>query len=178
MAACGNSIQSGLTGINDASPREQHQLPTDIFGFTLANKLSGFDKAIHSTWDERGWTYQEAVLARRKLYFTPAEIWFECAEGFERENAFFSDRECRKRDLGNRLRVHDSSRASTTRDDYEEYGQHLRNYSRRALTYPSDVYHAFYGIEDAFYPESRTLFRLPESDFSRALLWYPPRART
>ncbi|KAJ3579535.1 hypothetical protein NPX13_g1027 [Xylaria arbuscula] len=172
VAACGDSIQSGLTGISDSCPREPYQLPTSIFGFTLSNKLSGFDKAIRTTWNERGWTYQEAVLARRKLYFTRAEIWFECAERLQRENTWSTSRRS-IRDIGNRLRVHDDSRTGTTHDDYEEYGRHLENYSRRALTYPSDVYYAFHGIEDAFYPKNRTIFGLPESDFTRSLLWYP-----
>ncbi|KAI8947214.1 heterokaryon incompatibility protein-domain-containing protein [Xylaria longipes] len=172
VAACGDSMHSGLTGIHDEFPREKHQIPTEISGFTMANKLNGFDKATQGTWNERGWTYQEAVLARRKLYFTPAEIWFECAEGVQRENAFSVDRTS-KGPVGNRLRVRESNETSPNSDDYEDYRRHLEQYSRRILTYPSDVYHAFHGVEDAFYSECRTIFGLPESDFSRALLWYP-----
>ncbi|KAI0114085.1 heterokaryon incompatibility protein-domain-containing protein [Nemania sp. FL0031] len=172
VATCGDSIHSGLTGINDKCPREGYQIPTGVFGFTMVNKLSGFEKAIHSTWNERAWTYQEVILARRRLYFTPAEIWFECLEGHQRENGFSAGRKSEK-DLGNRLRVYNSGRVGTTRDDYEDYRRHLENYSRRALTYLSDVYHAFHGIEDAFYSEGGTTFGLPESDFNRALLWFP-----
>ncbi|TGJ82440.1 hypothetical protein E0Z10_g6317 [Xylaria hypoxylon] len=174
VAACGDNIHSGLTGIHDGFPRGNHQIPTDVFGFTMANKFHGFEKATSSTWNERGWTYQEAVLARRKLYFTPAEIWFECAEGIQRENAFSTHRASEK-PVGNRLRFHShrEGESSSTSDNYEDYRRHLENYSRRILTYPSDVYHAFHGIEDAFYPNGGIMFGLPESDFSRALLWYP-----
>ncbi|KAI0542595.1 heterokaryon incompatibility protein-domain-containing protein [Xylaria digitata] len=172
VAACGDSMHSGLTGIHDEFARDTHQIPTTIFGFTMANKLNDFGKATQSTWNERGWTYQEAVLARRKLYFTPAEIWFECVEGVQRENTFSADRASQK-PLGNCLRVPDSSGTSLISDNYEDYRRHIEHYSRRILTYPSDVYHAFNGIENAFYSEGGTIFGLPESDFSRALLWYP-----
>ncbi|RWA12530.1 hypothetical protein EKO27_g2575 [Xylaria grammica] len=172
VAACGDSIHSGLAGIHAEFPRGNYQISTNVLGFTMANKFHSFEKATQSTWNERGWTYQEAVLARRKLYFTPAEVWFECAEGIQRENTFSVDRKSEK-PLGNRLRVRSRSEASSADDDFEEYRRHLENYSRRNLTYPSDVYHAFHGIEDTFYSDSGTIFGLPESDFSRALLWYP-----
>ncbi|KAI0544512.1 heterokaryon incompatibility protein-domain-containing protein [Xylaria curta] len=172
VAACGDSIHSGLIGVNDEFPRNRYQISTDVFGFTMANQLHGFEMATQSIWNERAWTYQEAVLARRKLYFTPAEIWFECIDGVQRENAFSVDRKSKK-PQGNRLRLYNNNGVSSTHDDYEEYRRHLERYSRRALTYPSDVYHAFHGIEDAFYSEGGTIFGLPEPDFSRALLWYP-----
>ncbi|KAI1746837.1 heterokaryon incompatibility protein-domain-containing protein [Xylaria castorea] len=172
VAACGDSIHSGLAGIHDEFPRESYQISTNVFGFTMANQFHGFEMATQSTWNERAWTYQEAVLARRKLYFTPAEIWFECAEGVQRENDFSANRTPEK-PLGNQLRLHSGSESGPIDDDYEDYRRHLERYSRRALTYPSDVYHAFHGIEDAFYSEGRTIFGLPQSDFSRALLWYP-----
>ncbi|KAF2966463.1 hypothetical protein GQX73_g7085 [Xylaria multiplex] len=172
VAACGDSIHSGLAGIHGEFPRDAHQIPTTIFGFTMANKLNDFGKATQSSWNERGWTYQEAVLARRKLYFTPAEIWFECVEDIQRENMFSADPVSPK-PLGNCLRVRDSSESSPIRDNYEDYRRHVEHYSRRILTYPSDVYHAFNGVEDAFYSEGGTIFGLPEPDFNRALLWYP-----
>ncbi|KAI0854930.1 heterokaryon incompatibility protein-domain-containing protein [Xylaria cubensis] len=173
VAACGDSIHSGLIGVNDDFPRNRYQISTDVFGFTMANQLHGFEIATQSVWNERAWTYQEAILARRKLYFTPAEIWFECAEGVQRENAFSVNRKS-KNPQGNRLRLYNNrNRAGSTHDDYEDYRRHLERYSRRGLTYPSDVYNAFHGIEDAFYSEGGTIFGLPERDFSRALLWYP-----
>jgi hypothetical protein len=170
IAACGNSMQSGLSGIHAEFPRNDYQIPNDIFGFSMANKLHNLDRAMQSTWNERGWTYQEAVLARRKLYFTPADVWFECVEGVQRENTFSEDWRSAT-PVGNPLRA--SSEVGSASDDFEEYGRHVERYSRRILTYPSDVYHAFNGIEAAFYLDRAALFGLPEPDFNRALLWYP-----
>lgn len=163
IAACGDNMRSALAGVDDKSPRERYQFTTDVFGFTIANRLRQIDYALRSKWAERGWTYQEAVLARRKLYFTPAELWFECAEGYERSNTlsaeFIGGRGNRLTDFAGR--------------EFRDYAHHLRQYSKRFLTYPSDIYNAFHGIEDAFYAGSEIIFGLPEPDFSRALRWYP-----
>ncbi|KAI0448831.1 hypothetical protein F5B21DRAFT_521097 [Xylaria acuta] len=121
----------------------------------MANQFHGFDMATQRTWNEGVWTDQEAVLARHKLYLTPAEI---CSN---------------TQKASSKKAVRNSSEASTMSDDYEDYRRHLERYSRRILTYPSDVCHAFHGVEDAFYSEGGTVFRLLESDFSRAVLWYP-----
>lgn len=172
VAACGDSMQSGLPGVHSEFPREQYQVSTNIFGFTMANRFHHFEEAMKSAWDERGWTYQEAVLAKRKLYFTEAELWFECSESLERENVFSSIVDAPNH-LGNHLKARGLSEFGPYMDDYDQYRQHLEQYSRRILTYPSDVYDAFRGIQDSFYAESDVLFGLPESDFHRALTWFP-----
>ncbi|KAF7520296.1 hypothetical protein G7054_g12816 [Neopestalotiopsis clavispora] len=165
VAACGEDMQSGLAGIDFESPREQYQFTTGVFGFTMANKLQNFYFAMRCKWNERGWTYQEAVLGRRKLYFTSVELWFECAEGLKRENPFSTTSYQPYR--GNHLTAYGSRDIQSSSDIFEEYGHHVEQYSRRVLTYPSDIYHAFHGIEDAFYPESQIIFGLPESDFNQ-----------
>ncbi|KAF2741726.1 hypothetical protein M011DRAFT_514204, partial [Sporormia fimetaria CBS 119925] len=32
-----------------------------------------------SRWAERGWTYQEVMLSRRRLIFTDTQVYFQCA---------------------------------------------------------------------------------------------------
>lgn len=171
VAACGDSMQSGLPGVHSEFPREQYQISNDIFGFTMANRFHRFKRATTSAWADRGWTNQEAVLARRKLYFTEAELWFECSGSLERENVLSFRPNAHS--LGNNLRARRLGEVRLLVDDYDQYRQHVEQYSRRILTYPSDVYNAFRGIQDSFYAEYDVLFGLPESDFSRALLWYP-----
>ncbi|KAF7540093.1 hypothetical protein G7054_g1627 [Neopestalotiopsis clavispora] len=89
-----------------------------------------------------------------------------------RENAF-SIHGGNTNDAGHLLRARDSIDPYAIYDTYEHYGQHVELYSQRILTYPSDIYHAFHGIENALYPDGGVLYGLPESDFNRALLWYP-----
>jgi hypothetical protein len=33
-----------------------------------------------ASWFERGWTYQEGVLSRRRLMFTENQVCFQCEE--------------------------------------------------------------------------------------------------
>lgn len=170
VAACGDGIQSGLAGVNKEFPSKQQQFLLKTFGFTLANRLRDFGAAKQSAWDRRGWTYQEAVLSKRKLYFTRAEAWWECEGGHMRESLFSDGR---RKDTGYWLRTRDTGDTLATDDIYEEYRQHVEQYSARILSYPSDIYHAFRGIENALYPDGKVIHGLPEADFSRALLWYP-----
>ncbi|KAI1263506.1 heterokaryon incompatibility protein-domain-containing protein [Xylariaceae sp. FL1019] len=150
VAACGDSIHSGLP----------------------ANQLPPFQYAVQGVWNQRGWTYQEAVLAKCKLYFTTAELWFECAEGIQRESTLSGNTKSgNTKQTHLRLQSHIGTKAPY--DNFEDYSRHLENYSGRVLSYPSDVYNAFQGIETTFYPGSESIFGLPEPDFSRALLWCP-----
>lgn len=175
VAACVKNMQSRLAGVDDKFPREHCQISTEVFGFAITNVLQQPLRALYNTeWNKRGWTYQEAILARRKLYFTSTELWFECAEGLQRESTSSADNRHMppKARRGNHLIAYRSSGVESSGDVFEEYGHHLSQYSRRILTYPSDIYHAFHGIENALYPKNDIIFGLPASDFSRALLWY------
>lgn len=175
VAACGDNMQSGLAGVDGKSSRGRSQIPIEVFGFTMINRLEEPAYALSNTkWNERGWTYQEAVLARRKLYFTSSELWFECAEGLQRESTSSATD---KHDASriHHLTTYGGRGVESSGDVFEEYGHHLLQYSKRILTYPSDIYHAFRGIQNVFYPENEIIFGLPACDFSRALLWYSER---
>lgn len=175
VAACGENMQSGLAGVDGKSSRGRSQIPIEVFGFTMINILEEPHNALYNTkWNDRGWTYQEAVLARRKLYFTSSELWFECAEGLQRESTSSATD---KHDTSriHRLTTYGGRGVESSGDVYEEYRHHLLQYSKRILTYPSDIYDAFRGIENVFYPEKEIIFGLPACDFSRALLWYDER---
>lgn len=59
---------------------------------------------------------------------------------------------------------------------FAEYAQLVRDYSRRCLSYETDIINAFRGIMLAIKPFLRTegyFCALPFSLFDRALLWYP-----
>ncbi|KAK8849141.1 HET-domain-containing protein [Apiospora arundinis] len=42
-----------------------------------------------SIWATRGWTYQEAYLSRRRLFFTDVQLYFECATAPREEFLFY-----------------------------------------------------------------------------------------
>ncbi|KAF5597635.1 ankyrin repeat-containing protein [Fusarium subglutinans] len=85
IAAAGEDSSAGLPGV-PGRPRNQ-QPGALIQGHAVI--CIPPDPSLHirsnSTWDTRGWTYQEGLLAGRRLYFSEYEISYECRHMLCRE---------------------------------------------------------------------------------------------
>ncbi|KAG4256764.1 hypothetical protein FPRO03_03774 [Fusarium proliferatum] len=85
IAAAGQDSSAGLPGV-PGRPRSQ-QPGALIQGHALV--CIPPDPSLHirsrSTWATRGWTYQEGLLARRRLYFSDYEMSYECRNMLCRE---------------------------------------------------------------------------------------------
>ncbi|OJA15063.1 hypothetical protein AZE42_08230, partial [Rhizopogon vesiculosus] len=80
FAAGGTSARDPLPGIRPGT-RDLQQQTSKIQGFHLAVPLVLPREAIASSaWNTRGWTYQELMLSRRRIFFTSHHVHFECAE--------------------------------------------------------------------------------------------------
>ncbi|KAG6377608.1 heterokaryon incompatibility protein-domain-containing protein [Boletus reticuloceps] len=78
IAASGASVRAGLPGVR-AGSRMLNQHVECVQGFHLSIPLPPLSEAAtDSTWNTRGWTFQETALSRRRLYFTKHQIYFEC----------------------------------------------------------------------------------------------------
>jgi hypothetical protein len=77
-AIAGDGPDYGLPGV---SQRHRHvQASATIGDFQLVTSLrSPKEIVIASKWASRGWTFQEAKLSRRTLFFTNEQLVFECA---------------------------------------------------------------------------------------------------
>jgi len=80
VAAAGNNPSFGLPGVDSSRPRRSQ----DVFhldGMTYISIPQDAKLLIQqSTWAQRAWTYQEALLSRRRLVFTEYQVYFECRE--------------------------------------------------------------------------------------------------
>jgi hypothetical protein len=78
VAGAGEGPGYGLPGV---SQRPRHTQPcADLGGIHLVTSLrSPQDVVKSSKWASRGWTFQEAKLSRRTLFFTDDQLFFECA---------------------------------------------------------------------------------------------------
>lgn len=115
-----------------------------------------------TVWRARGWTYQEAVLARRRLIFTDTRAVLDCKDEFLHEDNFGRDT------------PKDLSSDRVQREAFGTYGaymHHLRNYAARKLSVAADACKASKGILGSLYGRSSSYFGLPRADFDRALLW-------
>ncbi|KAH7019581.1 heterokaryon incompatibility protein-domain-containing protein [Ilyonectria destructans] len=77
IAAAGADGSYGLPGV---SSRPRKQQPMAFSGrYQITWSTADPREAIRSsTWSTRGWTFQEAVLSRRRLAFTDEQVYFEC----------------------------------------------------------------------------------------------------
>jgi heterokaryon incompatibility protein (HET) len=78
IAAAGQDPSFGLPGISRRS-RKFQQIRGKVDKYTLFSTLGNPIPSIESSaWMRRGWTYQEALLSRRRLVFTDNQLYFEC----------------------------------------------------------------------------------------------------
>ena len=112
--------------------------------------------AAQSILQTRGWTFQESATPTSLLYFTEFGVYFRKRAG---DTSSIVAEGSAKPDL----QFMDGS------DDYH-YVRLVEPYTKRRLTYPSDILRAFAGVLYGIYG-SHTVFGMPWRAFDRAILW-------
>ncbi|KAL4071472.1 heterokaryon incompatibility protein-domain-containing protein [Scleroderma yunnanense] len=152
FAAGGDSARSGLPGMS-VGTRACRQHVEVVQGLHLAIPLPSIWEAIaRSTWNTRGWTFQELLLSHRRLFFTKYQVYFECAE----------DGWCEDVEESRFPRLHNHPvRASVSTGLFlpgfgmnetmtlASYADVITRYSHRLLTYESDVVTAMTALLNA-----------------------------
>ncbi|CAI6336393.1 unnamed protein product [Periconia digitata] len=166
VSAYGDSMDFGIDGVSRSRSVTQHHI--DVSGLRLTNLVRESAEDPLSLWQTRGWTYQEAVCAKRLLHFTNTRAYYECQTSTYYEDMYNPEAEIDEfTTYGVRLDGEDLV--------FDAFERHLANYSSRKLSFPSDVYNAFIGIANLLYgPNYNQLFfyGLPKIDFDRALRWH------
>lgn len=146
------SWQNGLPGVG-TTPRTLQKVVQFQNGLTLFVMPSISRDKSTSPWSFRGWTYQEEVLSRRRLYFMNHEMLFECNGSL----ACWESMQELSVDTATKLPIYDvphfgeSREPDLTRTLYKYYG-HVSSFTRRYLSYDSDTLNAFSGIMNTFRP--------------------------
>ncbi|KAF2798680.1 HET-domain-containing protein [Melanomma pulvis-pyrius CBS 109.77] len=166
VAAHGDSMDFGIDGVSRARPIiQRHETMTGLQLTNLVRESEGNPSAL---WHTRGWTYQEAVCARRLLHFTNTRTYFECQTSIFYEDAYNPEAEVDEFSAYG-LRLKDEIM------DFQAFARHITNYSSRILSYPTDTYNALIGIGNMLYKTKYTesfICGFPKMDFDRALRWY------
>lgn len=146
------SRQNGLPGVG-TTPRTPQKVVQFSDGLTLFVMPSIVREKVISPWSFRGWTYQEEVFSRRRLYFTNHEMLFEC-------NGYLTCWEgIQDPSVDNATKIPDFHRLSfgMSREGHLKwtlsmYYSRVSSFTRRYLSYESDTLDAFRGVMNTFIP--------------------------
>jgi hypothetical protein len=147
IAAAGNDPEHGLPGVGSTPRTDQHCITiSSKTWFLVQNDIK--QQVETSTWNQRGWTFQEAILSTRVLVFTQSRAYFQCGTGHQFEDV----RSHHKTPLNSNTHpflksVFPQRGIGAKPWDIQD---RIREYCQRRLTYESDSYKAFQGICHAF----------------------------
>lgn len=133
MAASGADPSSGLSGISRKRNRTW-QYSTAVGEFVLGTfKTRGWKSVDDSTWNSRGWTFQEVLFSRRRLFFAEGHTVYNCKS------------RCVSEDLSEPLE--DLAPPLWAKNPPEHIAYDLiESFSKRNLTYDKDVLNALAGV--------------------------------
>ncbi|KAK9776534.1 putative Heterokaryon incompatibility domain-containing protein [Seiridium cardinale] len=162
IAAAGEDQEYGLPGVRSTVRVAQPQ--AQVEDLQLISTMGDPRNAIEDAkWSTRGWTYQEAVLSRRRVVFTDTVVYFECNQmnccetiqlsldilhrhdkmafmGFMRSGCFSG--RAGQAEFESFNKHHNTGPDSHVLQTYV----HIGNYASRQLSYESDSLRAFAGI--------------------------------
>ncbi|KAG1730528.1 heterokaryon incompatibility protein-domain-containing protein, partial [Suillus paluster] len=185
-AAGGTSARDPLPGFRPRTRTPQQHIEV-IQGLHLAVPLPAPIEALAlSAWNTRGWTYQELMLSRRRIYFTGQQVYFECRRDIfcedvvaESKRLASSDQPLRYKGAGNFTNLQKPMRALL--DEYiMSYMSAIGPYTRRNLTVESDIVDAITAMTNALTkgfelgggdPARAFNFGMTLTDLEYALVW-------
>ncbi|KAF4485636.1 heterokaryon incompatibility (HET) domain containing protein [Fusarium agapanthi] len=180
------SLESGVDG---GSPGSSYKSPRNVDqyfkllpgGLKIASPLMSLRLIMEeAAWETRAWAMQEHLLSRRTLFFGKQQVFFVCGEMTTKESwaqphtkAYDYDPDHESPD---RWAEYDLPLPTATpRNSFQlSYQTCVSLYSQRNLTFPSDRFRAFEGLQARLYKlyQIRFVYAMPidEENFLRALL--------
>ncbi|KIL88272.1 hypothetical protein FAVG1_08351 [Fusarium avenaceum] len=179
IAASGTDAYSGIPGVRPGTRfLEQHTL--EIRGVQLIDSVDEHQFDLHSMskepewvsgtpWAQRAWTFQEALVSRKSLFFTAEQVYWNCREGLMSEDTT----EYVDPDSIDRLEE-DRMDSDYSPGQYENIAV---AFSTRRLTYEADIGRAYLGTQtylDKKWGGHRFSWGLPHGTFGPFLVWEWP----
>ncbi|CAD6449984.1 b5fc90c4-77a7-4a6f-9a96-77317750b6f1 [Sclerotinia trifoliorum] len=170
LAAC--SAQSARDGF--LYVRESRSKYLEINNVYISPITNDFERdVLHSSLSRRGWVLQERALARRTIFFTETQIYWECGKGIRCET-LATLRNDKIAFLGDPNFPDYTIRPTSTVGEQIDLFIHLfQTYTKLEFSYPEDRPVAIDGLMErltvAF--KTRSLAGLFETFWGRCLLW-------
>lgn len=176
LAASGDDSHCGLAGTvqwprNVFSRRVQVSSEGLYLAPTAA--LSSDGLLPKSTWNSRGWTFQERLLSRRSVVFTKAQVFWLCECSMWDEETILEPTEPQVWVLPQALGCNDEWDDNFPRFSRESMSVYIAQYSSRNFTFPADAHSAFLGILRRYehLNKAKTMWALPVHRFDQYLTW-------
>ena len=163
IAAAGSDPNYGLPGVGHQRRKSQYLTTCARIGkHFLITTADAPTRSIHTTkWYTRGWTFQEALLSRRRLVFTQEQMYFECHGMYCCESLKFpleymhrNDKQGFKKRFCNDGLVGAFPKGIGSTNF--EIVSRIEEYTNRTLTNPNDILNGILGIFNAFERSERT----------------------
>ncbi|KAK7963919.1 hypothetical protein PG988_010893 [Apiospora saccharicola] len=167
ICAAGMDETYGLPGVGRRARAQQPVVKyQDLTVFWHAKDPQTSIASSH--WSTRGWTFQEALLSRRRLVFTDDQMYFECRtmNCFESVHCPLDDLHVKNKTktyeeirsgMFGRSREHQFGKLNHAKacfnDSLCRYFSNVEDYSSRTLGYDEDSLNAFNGVLGQFSKE-------------------------
>ncbi|KAH9220801.1 heterokaryon incompatibility protein-domain-containing protein [Leptodontidium sp. 2 PMI_412] len=174
IVATGENAEAGLPGVK--SPRSLSQTKVHIGGdyHLMETVAQGNSNHLqHSSWNSRGWTFQERLLSRRALIVTPEQIYWECEHKVLSEEVYLETGGTRIWVLPQAMDCNDEWDDRTSKFSRGSLSSYVTRYSTRRFTYQADALAAFSGILRRMEYRNKQQFywAIPYDLFDQALTW-------
>ena len=81
VAASGENADAGLPGAEPGTRKVKQKEAKISEDLTIMDRSVAWpDALLRTTWEERGWTYQERILSLRYMYFVDGTVHFQCQQ--------------------------------------------------------------------------------------------------
>ncbi|KAF7535592.1 hypothetical protein G7054_g5208 [Neopestalotiopsis clavispora] len=201
VAASGDGADAGLAGLVPGSRSLTQIVAQYSPELELVTLQPDCQVAVEeTTWNTRGWTYQERLLSRRYLFFVNDTVYFQCCKAVWGEDYFAEHVELQEIAPMMDVRLSRSWQppTMTRRTEYRlnlvapmesPTQDHLRNvlfpaycqliaeYTSRNMSYPTDRLNGVGGILSVLNRNGQMdyLHGLPQALLEAAILWRPQR---
>ncbi|QPC78200.1 hypothetical protein HYE68_008952 [Fusarium pseudograminearum] len=179
VAATGSDAYSGIPGVRSGT-RALEQHPLEIRGVELIDSVDTgqfrfqgpFQEPLwisNTPWAKRAWTFQEALVSRRSLFFTAEQAYWSCREGLLSEDT--------TEHFPNNEYPHLARKRLDSTFSPQEYLQIATTFSTRRLTYEADIGRAYLGTQnflDRKWDGHKFSWGLPHGSFGSFMMWERP----
>ncbi|KAH7134115.1 heterokaryon incompatibility protein-domain-containing protein [Dactylonectria macrodidyma] len=176
VAATGKDAHCGIHGVRPGTRSiEQHPLEkrdvqlidsVDHNQFRMQTKFREPEWISEMPWAQRAWTFQEALVSRKVLFFTSEQVYWTCREGLLSE------------DTTEHFNTGANLMTNGVRFDAEfdplEYQHIAISFSTRRLTFEADIGRAYLGTQnylDEKWGGHEFSWGLPHGAFGSFLMW-------